>query len=127
MKAMNPLIMLVGRILISAIFIVSGMQKIFDISGTQAYMQSEGLPGYLIYPTILLEVLGGLAILVGYQTRIAAWVLAAFCVATALIFHLEPGSQQQMQALMKNFAITGGFLFLTAHGAGRFSMDGRSR
>lgn len=127
MKTLDPMLMLIGRVFISAIFILAGLQKIATISATQAYMQSEGLPGYLIYPTILIEVLGGLAILVGYQTRIAAWVLGIFCVLTALIFHLDPSSQAQMQHLMKNFAIAGGFLFLVVHGPGRLSVEGKKR
>lgn len=127
MNALSPLVMLLGRILISFMFILAGLQKVTDIGGTQGYMESVGVPGILVYPTIVLEVLGGLAVLVGYQTRIAALLLAGFCILTALLFHFDPSNQMQMTILMKNFAIAGGFLFLVAHGPGRLGFQGGKR
>lgn len=125
MNALSPIVMLVGRVLMAIIFIVAGLGKIGGIEGTQGYMEMMGVPGVLIYPTIALEVLGGLAILIGFQTRIAAFLLAGFTVLSGLLFHFDLSNQMEMNNLMKNLAIAGGFLFLIAHGPGKLSLDGR--
>jgi len=127
MNTFSPWLMLVGRLLISFMFIMSGLQKVGNIEGTAGYIASVGLPGFLVYPTILVEVLGGLAVLVGYQTRIAALLLAGFSILAAVFFHFQPDNQMQMISFMKNITIAGGFLFLVAQGAGRFSVDGWKR
>jgi len=113
-----------GRILISAIFLVAGLGKIGAYAGTQAYMQAAGVPGALLPLVIALEVLGAVAIIAGYRTRIAAALLAAFSIGAALLFH-RGGDQMQSILLMKNVAIAGGFLFLVARGAGGWSLDAR--
>ncbi|WP_127556113.1 DoxX family protein [Saccharospirillum alexandrii] len=125
MNALSPLAMLGGRILISFMFIMSGFQKLGGIEGTQGYMEMMGVPGLLIYPTILVEILGGLAVLVGFQARIGALLLAGFCVVSGVIFHFDPSDQMQMISLFKNFAIAGGFLFIVAMGPGKLSIEGR--
>jgi putative oxidoreductase len=117
--------MVAGRVLISFMFIMSGLQKIGGLEGTQGYMEMMGVPGILIYPTILVEVLGGLAVLIGFQARIGALLLAGFCILSGIIFHFDPADQMQMIALFKNFAIAGGFLFIVANGPGKLSIDGR--
>lgn len=123
MNALSPLALLLGRVLISFMFIMAGLQKVFSIEGTQGYMEMMGVPGVLIYPTILLEVLGGLAVLLGYRTRVASLLLIGFTVLSGLLFHFDPSDQAQMTSLMKNFTIAGGFLFLTVVGPGRFSIE----
>jgi len=115
---------LVARILLSILFITAGYSKLGGAEGTAAYMASQGVPGILVWPTIALELLGGLAILVGFQTRIIALALAGFSVLAALIFHLVPGDQMQMISLYKNLGLAGGFLLLAANGAGALSVDG---
>ncbi len=125
MNALSPLAMLAGRVLISFMFIMSGLQKIGGLEGTQGYMEMMGVPGILIYPTILVEVLGGLAVLVGYQARIGALLLAGFCVISGVIFHFNPENQAEMISMFKNFAIAGGFLFIVANGPGKLSIEGR--
>ncbi|MEP4548379.1 MAG: DoxX family protein [Saccharospirillum sp.] len=125
MNALSPLAMLGGRVLISFMFIMSGFQKLVGIEGTQGYMEMMGVPGILIYPTILVEILGGLAVLVGFQARIGALLLAGFCVVSGVIFHFDPSDQMQMISLFKNFAIAGGFLFIVAMGPGKLSIEGR--
>ncbi|MHA7880371.1 MAG: DoxX family protein [Saccharospirillum sp.] len=125
MNALSPIVMLVGRVLMAIIFIVAGLGKIGGIEGTQGYMEMMGVPGILIYPTIALEIFGGLAILIGFQTRIAAILLAGFSVLSGLLFHFDLSNQMEMNALMKNLAIAGGFLFLVVHGPGKLSLDGR--
>ncbi|MBN9036104.1 MAG: DoxX family protein [Rhizobiales bacterium] len=126
---MNNLLLLVARILLSVMFIMAGFQKFGDLAGTAGYISSVGLPaGSLLAPLSgALEVLAGLAVLVGFQTRIAAWLLAAFCVVTALFFHFAPADMMQMLMFTKNMAIAGGFLALSVAGAGAWSVDGRRR
>jgi len=116
---------LVGRVFISLIFIVTGIGKITGYSGTAAYMDSMGIPGMLLPLVILLEVGGGLAILLGFKTRLVAFLLAGFCVLSALIFHFDFDNQMQSLMFMKNIAIAGGFLFLVAFGPGKYAIDNR--
>jgi len=113
-----------GRVLISALFLISGLGKIAGFAGTQAYMASVGVPGALLPLVIALEVLGAAAIIVGYRTRLAAAGLALFSVASGVLFHGGADQMQQIM-LMKNVAIAGGFLFLVARGAGGWSLDAR--
>ncbi len=115
----------VGRLFLALIFILGGASKFGDLAGTGAYMQSAGVPGMLALPAAAFELLGGLAILVGYQTRITALLLAGFCLLTALLFHKDFANQMQMVMFMKNVGLAGGFLTLYAHGAGAMSMDAR--
>jgi putative oxidoreductase len=114
-----------GRVLIAGIFINAGISKISGYAGTQAYMESQGVPGAVLPLVILVEVVGGLAVVVGWQTRIAALLLAGFCLASAVLFHLDFDNQMQAIMFMKNTAIAGGFLFLVAHGPGVLSIDNR--
>ena len=95
MNKLNAIYSLGGRVLIALIFVLAGLNKISAIEGTQGYMEAMGVPGILIYPTILFEVGAGLAIMVGYQTRIVALALAGFCLITAFIFHNNLGDQTQ--------------------------------
>ena len=113
-----------GRILISTMFLTSGLDKISGYAGTQGFMESAGVPGMLLPIVIALEVLGALAIIVGFRTRIVAAALAAFTVAAAALFH-SGADQMQHLLYMKNLAIAGGFLFLVARGAGDWSVDAR--
>lgn len=117
----------VGRLLMALIFILGGVSKLGALGGTAAYMQSVGVPGALALPAALFELLGGLAILIGWQTRIVALLLAGFCVVTALLFHSNVADQMMMIMFMKNLAMAGGFLILCAHGAGAMSIDARKQ
>lgn len=123
MGALYPLFDLVGRIFIALLFIPAGAGKISGYAGTQGYMESIGVPGILLPLVILVELGGGIAILLGWQTRIVAFLLAGFCVVSGLLFHLQPEDQMQMILLTKNIAIAGGLLFLVANGARAFSID----
>lgn len=116
-----------GRLLMGQIFLLAGISKITQYAGTQGYMEAFGLPGNLLPLVILLEIGGGLALIVGWQTRWTAWALAAFTLVAAAIFHNNFADQTQMIMFMKNLAIAGGLLFVAAHGAGAFSIDGRRR
>ncbi len=124
---MDNLLNIAARVLMSQIFIISGIGKITGYAGTQAYMAKMGVPGALLPLVILTELGGGLALLFGFQARWVALVLAGFCVVSALIFHLNPSDQMQMINLMKNFAMAGGLLMFVRYGAGAPSVDARGR
>ncbi len=118
---------LLGRILLAAIFLLSGFGKLTAISGTAGYFGAMGLPVPTVTAIVvgLIELLGGIAILVGFQTRITAWVLAIFTIATALVAHTGWADQNQMIHFLKNVAITGGFLVLASSGPGAYSIDAK--
>jgi len=109
----------------SAIFITAGIGKLGAYAGTQGYMESVGLPGALLPLVILLEIGGGLAILLGWKTRIAAFLLAGFSLLSALIFHNNFADQIQSIMFMKNLAMAGGFLFLVAGETHAWSIDAK--
>jgi putative oxidoreductase len=127
MNKQYPLVATFGRLLIAAIFLMSGLGKIANPQMTQGYIASAGLPfpllAYLV--AIAIEVGGGALLVVGFQTRIVAIVMAVFTVAAALSFHHNFADQNQMVHFLKNIAITGGLLQVVAFGAGSFSIDGR--
>jgi putative oxidoreductase len=114
-----------ARVFLATLFIVAGLGKIPAYDGVVGYMQSFGLPGSLLPLVIALEIAGGLAIVVGYRTRLVALLLAGFTVLSALVFHNPVIDPAEQTAFLKNLAITGGFLLLVAQGAGRFSLDAR--
>ena len=120
---MPALPLFVARILLSILFIISGLAKIPAAEGMAAYMESGGVPGFLIWPVIALEALGGLAILVGFLTRPAALALGAFSVLAGAMFHFDTADQMQMTMFMKNLGLAGGFLLLWVTGPGAWSVD----
>lgn len=124
-QTLNNFSILAGRILISAIFISAGISKIGGYVGTQGYMEQMGVPGILLPAVIALEILGGVAIVIGFQTRIAAVLLAAFTLVTTAVFHSDFSDQIQMILFMKNLAISGAFLLLFAQGPGQWALDSR--
>lgn len=117
----------VGRLLLALIFILSGLGKLGAPEATQSYIASVGLPLPVLsyYITILVEVVGGLLLIVGYQTRIASHVLAAFTLVAAALFHSNFADQNQMIHFLKNISIIGGLLQVAAFGAGAVSLDAR--
>jgi len=121
------LIDLIGRILISALFFISAYNKIFSIDGTMGWMEGFGIPGLLLYPTIALEFILPLFIIIGYQARLSAGLLAIFCLATAFIFHNDFTNQTEMISFLKNIGLAGGFLFILANGTRDFSIDKKNK
>ena len=115
-----------GRILISLIFVTSGFNKVSGYTATQGYMEAMGVPGMLLPLVIAVELLGGLAVTLGWHTRLAAFLLAGFSLLSALLFHANFGDQMQMIMFMKNISIAGGFLMIVSFGGGAFSLDNRS-
>ncbi len=126
METSQNLADLAGRIMISAIFLVTGLGKIAGYATTQGYMTAMGVPGMLLPLVIALEVGGSIAIVLGWHTRLVAFLLAGFSVLAALIFHHALGDQVQFLMFMKNIAIAGGFLLLVARGPGEWSLDARA-
>ena len=122
---LNNFTMLAGRAMLAAIFILAGLDKIGAYAGTQAYMESAGIPGILLPAVIALEVAGGIAILVGFQTRILAALLAAFTLLAAIVFHSDFSQEMQSILFMKNIAIAGAFLLLLSQGPGEWAFDSR--
>jgi putative oxidoreductase len=123
---MDKYIPLIGRVFLALIFIAAGAGKLADGGmGTIPYMESMSVPGFLFWPAAIFEVVAGLAVLVGYKTKIFAFLLAGFCALSALLFHMQPADQIQMALFMKNFAMAGGFLLLMHHGAGGMSLDAK--
>jgi len=115
----------IGRILISLMFVTSGFSKISGYAATQGYMEAMGVPGALLPIVIAVEFLGGLAVMLGWHTRVAAFLLAGFSLLSALLFHANFGDQMQMIMFMKNVSIAGGFLMIVSLGGGAFSLDSR--
>ena len=120
---MTNILDLIGRVFISGVFLLSGFSKIGNYDGTVGWMESFGLPGFLLIPAIILEILAPVLIIIGYQTRIAAGALSLFCLTTAIIFHTDFSDQMQFIAFMKNLALAGGFLFLVVNGAKGYCLD----
>ncbi len=125
-EMINNVSTLAGRVLISIMLIMAGYNNIGGFEGTQGYMESMGVPGWLLPLVIAVELIGGLAVLVGYQTRIAAFLLAGFTFLSAVIFHSDFSQQMQMIMFMKNLAITGAFLLLFVHGPGQWALNSKN-
>ena len=114
---------LIGRIFISLVFLLSGYNKIFNYDNTISWMEGFGIPGFLLWPAIVLEILLPIFIIIGYRTQISAIILAIFCLATALIFHYDFANQMQTVAFLKNFGLAGGFLFIAANGPKEWAIE----
>ncbi|WP_248448008.1 DoxX family protein [Sinorhizobium meliloti] len=124
--ALQSSLALIGRLLLAAMFILSGFGKLGDPSGTIGYIASAGLPlppvAYAV--ALAVEIGAGILLVLGHRARWVALILAAFTLASAIGFHTDFADQNQMIHFMKNLAITGGFLQIAAFGAGAFSLDG---
>jgi putative oxidoreductase len=115
-----------GRFFLAIMFFMSGITKISQYAGTQGYMEAMGVSGALLPLVILVEVMGGLAIILGWKTKYAAIALTGFSILSAILFHADFSNQAEMTNFMKNIAIAGGFLTLFVHGPGAFSIDNRT-
>jgi putative oxidoreductase len=123
MEQFRSIAPLIGRILIGGFFIMAGLGKTADVAGFAGYMASGGVPAFLAWPAIIFEVVLGAMLIIGFQVRWAALAGAAFCVVTAFLYHFDMADQVQSVMFLKNLTIAGGFLFIFAHGAGRFALD----
>jgi putative oxidoreductase len=117
--------LLVARIFLGVLFLMAGVGKLGDVQGFAGYMASGGIPAALAWPAILVEILGGLALIIGLATRPVAVALALFSLVTGVLYHYVPGDQMQMTNFMKNIALTGGYLALAIAGPGAWSVDAK--
>ena len=120
---MINLIDLIGRLFISALFLLSAYNKIFNIDGTIGWMEEFGVYGFLLYPAIALEIILPLFIIIDYKARLSAGLLAIFCLATAFIFHYDFTNQMELISFLKNIGLSGGFLFIVANGTKEWSIE----
>ena len=120
---MSNILDFVARILISALFLLNGIFKISNYDGTVGWMEGFGIPGILLIPAIILEIVGPILIILGYKAKIAAGLLSLFCITTAVIFHNDFSDQMQLGSFLKNIALAGGFLFIFINGTKDFSLD----
>ncbi len=114
---------LIGRIFISALFLISAFNKVFNLDGSMGWMESFGVPSFLIFPAIALEIILPVLIIVGYQARIAAGILSIFCLTTAFLFHFDFSNQSQLISFLKNIGLAGGFMFIVANGTKDWAVD----
>ena len=132
MHSLSKPLTLIARILLAAIFISAGFSKLFGFDGTVAYIASKGLPAPVVLAalTTALEILGGIAIVIGYKARVAGLLLGGFTILAAFIFHnfwAVPADQAYIQNIMfmKNLSMAGGLFLLTVFGAGSLSIDSK--
>ena len=114
---------LIGRILISALFLISAYNKIFNLESSMSWMEGFGVPGFLIFPAIAIEIILPVLVIIGYQARLAAGILSIFCILTAFVFHFDFSNQSQLISFLKNIGLAGGFLFILAHGTKEWAVD----
>ena len=114
---------LVGRIFISALFLISAYNKVFNLEGSMGWMEGFGIPGFLIFPAIAVEIILPVLVIVGYQARIASGILAVFCLMTAFLFHFDFADQSQLISFLKNIGLAGGFLFIVVNGTKDWAVD----
>mgnify|MGYP001409401277 CR=1 FL=1 len=124
---MSNLIDFTGRLLISALFLLSAYNKIFNLDGVMGWMEGFGVPGFLLYPAIALEIILPLFIIIGYKVKLSASLLAIFCILTAFIFHFDFTDQVQTISFLKNIGLAGGFLFIVANGTKEWSVDKKKK
>jgi len=125
MKGVKKYSPVIGRILISLIFILSGFGKITDFSGALGYMQAFNVPftTFALIIAMVIELLGGLSLLLGLKTKWGAWTLVIYTALITLIFHTNLADQTQMAQFLKNLAIIGGLILIANYGPGQFSLD----
>ncbi len=124
---MASLLDLIGRVFISSVFLLSGYNKIFNFDETVTWMEGYGVTGFLLWPTIVLEIILPILIIIGYKTQLSAVLLAIFSIVTALIFHLDFSNQMQTIALLKNFGLAGGFIFIAINGPKDWAIDKKKK
>jgi len=114
---------LIGRIFLSALFLIEGVGKLFTQEQVIMYMEDYSVPSILFIPAVVVEILFPLLLIVGYKTRLSAIVLALFTILLAVIFHTDFSNQIQLTQFLKNFAIAGGFIIIFVYGPDKYSID----
>ena len=116
---------LISRIFLSLVFLINSYSKMSNIDGTIGWMEMYGLPGFFIYPAIILELVAPILLIIGYQVRLSSIALGLFCLATALIFLRDFADPMTLTNFLKNVALAGGFFILAINGPKKFSIDQR--
>ena len=114
-----------GRIFLSTIFLIEGFRKLIFREQTIEFMEAYGVPGILFIPSVIVEILFPLLIIVGYKTKLASLVMILFILTVTIIFHTDFSNEMQLIAFLKNIAIAGGFLIIFVRGAGKYSLDNK--
>ncbi len=122
---MTNLVDLISRIFLSLVFLINSYSKMTNIDGTIGWMEMYGLPGFFIYPAIILELIAPILLIVGYQVRLSSIALGLFCLATAIIFLRDFADPMILTNFLKNVALAGGFFILAINGPKEFSIDHR--
>ena len=122
---MINLIDLISRIFLSLVFLINSYSKMTNIDGTIGWMEMYGLPGFFIYPAIILELIAPILLIIGYQVRLSSIALGLFCLATAIIFLRDFADPMILTNFLKNVALAGGFFILAINGPKEFSIDHR--
>ena len=122
---MINLIDLISRLFLSLVFLINSYSKMTNIDGTIGWMEMYGLPGFFIYPAIILELIAPILLIVGYQVRLSSIALGLFCLATAIIFLRDFADPMILTNFLKNVALAGGFFILAINGPKEFSIDHR--
>ena len=112
----------IGRVLLSVLFLIEGVSKIYMQENVIMYMEGYGIPGILFVPAIILEILFPLFLIVGYKTKWAASVMALFTLTVAIIFHTDFSDEMQMMLFLKDLAIAGGFMIIIVYGSSKISL-----
>ncbi|MEL1265722.1 DoxX family protein [Pseudoxanthomonas putridarboris] len=126
-NALASTLELAGRILLVSLFLIAGADKIANYDATVFLMASKGIPAAALPLVIALDLLGSLAVVLGWKTRIAALLLAGFTLVAGAIFHGDFSDKMNLIMFTKNVSIVGGFLLLIGRGAGRYSLDARAQ
>ena len=113
----------VGRVLLSALFLIEGLGKVSIREDVIMYMEDYGVPGILFFPAVILEILFPLILIGGYKTKWIASIMALFTFTVAIIFHTDFSEGMQMILFLKDIAIAGGFMIIVSHGPGKISLD----
>ena len=114
---------LIGRVFLSALFLIEGVVTLFTQEQVITYMEDYGVPGALFIPTVVREILFPLLLIVGYKTRLAALIMSLFTVTVAIIFHTDFSDGMQLVFFLKDLAIAGGFMVVFVYGSNKFSLD----
>ncbi len=122
---MTNFVDLISRIFLSLVFLINSYSKMTNIDGTIGWMEMYGLPGFFIYPAIILELIAPILLIVGYQVRLSSIALGLFCLATAIIFLRDFADPMILTNFLKNVALAGGFFILAINGPKEFSIDHR--
>ena len=117
------IIELIGRILLSVLFLVEGVGKLFAQEQVIMYMEDYGVPEILFIPAVVVEILFPILLIVGYKTRIASLVMTLFTLTVAIIFHTDFSEGMQLIFFLKDLAIAGGFMIIITYGSNKFSID----